>query len=211
MCFPYSFLAFVTVYPSGFAFYGNAGAEGRKGCPPPRRRGRSVLIQRAVDDFVAHDGRRNPDILDGFLGNRQRIGFEDHEVGQLAGFKAALDAFFASLIGGPRGHAAQRVHDGNGIFLAKDLPAAGDAVDRRPHGEQGINGGYERVVVVAERDTALQGAAERADAFGAVLAEEHFIMAVAPEIGVDHKERGHHAKPLDAVELILAHGLAVDV
>ena len=35
-------------------------------------------------------------------------------------------------------------------------------------------------------------------------------MAVAPEIGVDHKERGHDAKPLDAVELILAHGLAVD-
>src|SRR5699024_7293891 len=100
--------------------------------------------------------------------------------------------------------------DGNGVFLAKDLPAAGEAVDRRPHGEQGIYGGHERIVVVAEPDAALQGAAERADAPGAIRAEEHVAVAVAPEIGMDDEERGHHAEALDAVKLILAHGLAVD-
>ena len=128
----------------------------------------------------------------------------------LPGSRLPLASFPTGLIGGPRGHAAQRVHDGNGIFLAKDLPAAGDAVDRRPHGEQGINGRYERVVVVAEQDAAFQGAAERADALGAIRAEEDVAVAVAPEVGVDHEERRHHAEALDTVELILAHGLAVD-
>ena len=64
--------------------------------------------------------------------------------------------------------------------------------------------------MVAEQDAAFQGAAERADALGAIRAEEDVAVAVAPEVGVDHEERRHHAEALDTVELILAHGLAVD-
>ena len=45
---------------------------------------------------------------------------------------------------------------------------------------------------------------------GTVRTEHNVAVPVAPIERMRHKERRHDAKPLHAIELILAHGLGVD-
>ena len=64
-------------------------------------------LQGTVDEPVAHQGRQNRDVPDAFGRDFKRVLAEDDHIGELAGLKAALHAFFMELVGAPYGDAFQ--------------------------------------------------------------------------------------------------------
>ena len=187
----------------------NRTGRGKGDHPLPGALGTGTL-QGTVDEPVAHQGRQNRDVPDAFGRDFKRVLAEDDHIGELAGLKAALHAFFMELVGAPYGDAFQGIQHRDGLILAEHLAAAGEPVDRRPDGEQRIHRRDGGVVVGSEGDAAFQGAPQRIDPGCAGFPKEDVPMAVAPVIGVYGEEGRNHAEPFDAVELILADGLAMD-
>ena len=94
-----------------------------------------------IHGFPAYNGFQNTYVAQIGGIDFQRIGVEDHKVGQLAGLDGAFGVFLEILPRGVKGMGAQGFEHGNALIRTKDLTGGCQAVDADPNGQQRIGGG----------------------------------------------------------------------
>ena len=163
-----------------------------------------------IHGFPAYNGFQNTYVAQIGGIDFQRIGVEDHKVGQLAGLDGALGVFLEILPRGVKGMGAQGFEHGNALIRTKDLTGGCQAVDADPNGQQRIGGDDGGVAVRGNHEAAIQRGAHGVHPGGAFRAKEQIPVAVAPVIDMGGEERRRVARRFEAIELFLADRLGMD-
>ena len=141
----------------------------------------------------------------------ERIGGQDHQVGELAHLERALLGLLEVLVRGVRGHRAQRGGDVDALLRAEDVAGPRATVDAGPEQANHVRRHDGSVVVHREGNAPTLCGAHRTDPLRALHAEDRVAMPVAPVEGMSaEKNEGIMAELGVAVELIFAGDLGVN-